>query len=77
MLMTAQLRQQEDRVKWTEAIHDAEKENARLKDEDVAQDHRLIQKMQRIVDAEMELALKEGQEVLRGRRKAPISIVKP
>ena len=76
-LVLAQLNQREDKIKWTDAIHEAEKQNSMLKDEETAQDQKLIQKMQKIVDKETELALEEGQEVVRGRRKAPIRVLKP
>jgi hypothetical protein len=33
--------------------------------------------MQRIVDVETEMVLKEGREVITGRKKAPIRVIKP
>jgi hypothetical protein len=33
--------------------------------------------MQRVVDMETELALKEGQTIVRGRKRRPIRVIKP
>lgn len=77
VLMAAQLRHREDRAMWTDAIHEADRQNQALYDEDIAKDKEIIGKMQRIVDKETKLALKEGQTIVRGRRKRPIRIVKP
>ncbi|KZM28442.1 uncharacterized protein EKO05_0001595 [Ascochyta rabiei] len=77
VLMMAQLMFKEDKVKWTDAVHEAVRQNLALYEGELAQDREIIHKMQRIVDEETELALKEGQEVIRGRRKAPIRVLKP
>jgi len=37
----------------------------------------MTKKMQRIVDMETELALKEGQTIVRGRKRHPLRVVKP
>ena len=77
MLMTAQLWQREDKVKWTDAVREAERENVTLYEEELAKDREIIQKMQRIVDEETKLALKEGHAVVRGRMKSPIRVLRP
>jgi hypothetical protein len=76
-LMTAHLKLREDRIKWTDAVFEAERHNQALYDEDVARDKEIVKKMQAIVDQETKLALKEGQEVIRGRKKRPIRVLKP
>ncbi|KAJ4311908.1 hypothetical protein N0V94_007711 [Neodidymelliopsis sp. IMI 364377] len=76
-LMTAQLKLREDRIKWTDAVFEAERHNQALYEEDVARDKEIVRKMQAIVDQETKLALKEGQEVIRGRKKRPIRVLKP
>ena len=76
-LMTAQLRKREDNIKWTDVVHEAEKQNGAIYEEELAKDKEIIKKMQSIVDEETKLALKEGQEVIRGRKKAPIRVLKP
>ncbi|KAF1841154.1 uncharacterized protein K460DRAFT_322075 [Cucurbitaria berberidis CBS 394.84] len=75
--MTAQLMKREDKVKWVEAIHLSEKENQEAYDRNVDKDREMSRKMQKIVDLETELALKEGQTIVRGRQKRPIRIIKP
>jgi hypothetical protein len=77
MLMTAQLREREDRVKWTDAVHEAKRLNVVLYEEELAKDREITRKMQSIVDEETKLALKEGQTIVRGREKAPIRVLKP
>lgn len=77
MLITAQLWQREDKVKWTDAVREAERENVTLYEEELAKDREIIQKMQRIVDEETKLALKEGHTVIRGRMKSPIQVLRP
>jgi hypothetical protein len=76
-LMQAQLMRREDRAKWVDVIHEADKENQALYDEDMSRDKEIIRRMQRIVDQETGLALKEGQTIVRGRRKKPIRVLKP
>ncbi|KAH7397101.1 hypothetical protein BKA66DRAFT_408599 [Pyrenochaeta sp. MPI-SDFR-AT-0127] len=76
-LIAAQVTMREDRVKWVDAIHLAERENQRAYDRDVGKDRTISRKMQRIVDLETEMALKEGQTIVRGRKKRPIRVIKP
>jgi hypothetical protein len=66
-----------DRVLWTDAVKLSERENQAAYENDLAKDRELIRKMQRIVDLETELALKEGQTIVRGRGKRPIKVIKP
>lgn len=75
--MRAQLRQLEDRVEWVDAVYDAVRQNFALYEDELARDQEMIRKMQFIVDQETQLALQEGCEVVRGRRKAPIRVLKP
>ena len=76
-LNNAQLGCREDSVKWVDAIQQADRENQGAYDRDVANDKELVRKMQRIVDQETELALKEGRTIVRGRKKKPIRIITP
>ena len=76
-LINAQLRKAEDRANWVDAIILANQENKESYDRDGAKDRKIIQKMQRIVDLETELALKEGQTIIRGRKRRPLQILKP
>jgi hypothetical protein len=66
-----------DGVKWVDAVRMNEKLNQAAYEEDCARDRETIRKMQRIVDVETELALQEGQTVVRGRKKRPIRVLKP
>jgi len=66
-----------DGTKWVDAIRLSEKENQDMYERDQAKDRYLITKMQKIVDAEMELALKEGQTIVRGRKHHPLWVMKP
>ncbi|KAF2632246.1 hypothetical protein BU25DRAFT_331967 [Macroventuria anomochaeta] len=76
MLMVAQLGRREDRIKWTDAVNEAEKQNVATYEEELAKDREIAKKMQGIVDEETRLALKEGQEVVRGGKKSPIRALK-
>jgi hypothetical protein len=76
-LVLPQLRRREDQIKWADAMHEAERLNGAEYETELAMDAALVRKMQHIVDAETELVLKEGREVVRGRKKAPIRIFKP
>lgn len=76
-LMMAQLGKREDGVKWTDVVYEAKKQNIASYAEELAKDREIARKMQDIVDRETELALKEGQTVIRGRKKAPIRVLKP
>ncbi len=76
-LIAAQLWKREDTVRWTDAVHEAERKNSELYEKELAKDLRIAKNMQRIVDEETKLALEEGQEVIRGRKKAPIQVFKP
>lgn len=75
--MALQLRQREDGPLWAYEMHVAEKQNGRMYEAELANDAELIRKMQDIVDVETELVLREGREVIRGRKKAPIRVIKP
>ena len=77
MLMTAQLPEQEDNVKWTDAIRLSERENQDAHERDTRKDRQITRKMQRIVDMEQKLALQEGQTIVRGRKRTPIRVIKP
>ncbi|KAL6706786.1 hypothetical protein ACN47E_005122 [Coniothyrium glycines] len=66
-----------DNISWTDAVRLAQKENQDAYERDVAKDRIIATKMQRIVDQETALALKEGQTIVRGRRRRPILIMKP
>lgn len=70
-------RRYEDGGKWVDAVYDAERENVAVYDAELAQDKEMTRKMLAIVDEETRLALEEGQEVIRGRKKAPIRVLKP
>ena len=54
---------------WVDVMNNAHRENMKLYETDLATDRALARKMQTIVDKETALALKEGQDVTRGRRK--------
>ncbi|KAJ4989982.1 DNA repair protein [Stagonosporopsis vannaccii] len=77
MLMAVQLRKREDEVNWTDVMFEAERRNGAAYEEELARDREMIKRMQGIVDEETRLALKEGEEVIRGRKKAPIRVLKP
>ena len=77
VLINAQLKKREDTVEWVDAVHAAEKENREAYNRDIAKDREVVRKMQKIVDLETELALKEGQTIVRGRKKSPIRVIKP
>lgn len=76
-LMTRQLMHREDRVKWVDAVQLSEQENLQAYEKDLEKDRVVIRKMQRIVDLETELALKEGQTIVRGRKRRPLQIIRP
>lgn len=76
-LISAQLQEPEDTVMWTDAVEAAEEQNYEAHRVENAKDKDMARKMQRIVDLETQLALKEGQTIVRGRKKKPIRIVKP
>jgi hypothetical protein len=71
------LKKREDTVKWTDAIRLAERENQEVYERDMQKDRDITTQMQRIVDMETKLALKEGQTIVRGRRRHPIRVIKP
>ncbi|KAL1792064.1 hypothetical protein ACET3X_009815 [Alternaria dauci] len=77
VLVNEQLKNREDTVKWTDAIRQSQRENQEAYEKDLRKDRDLTRKMQKIVDMETELALKEGQTIVRGRRKHPIRVMKP
>jgi hypothetical protein len=67
----------EDGVKWVDAVTLSERENKDAYEHDQSKEREITRKMQRIVDLETELALKEGQTIVRGRKRRPIKVVKP
>lgn len=67
----------EDDVKWVHAVNYSEKLNQEVHERNQARDKAVAKKMQRIVDLETGLALKEGQTIVRGRKKRPIKVIKP
>ncbi|KAH8727495.1 hypothetical protein GQ44DRAFT_677226 [Phaeosphaeriaceae sp. PMI808] len=67
----------EDEVKWIDAVKMSERQNQTAYEGEQAKDREIIQKMQRVVDLETELALKEGQTIVRGRKRRPIKVIKP
>jgi hypothetical protein len=71
------LKKREDTVRWTDAIRLAERENQEVYERDMQKDRDITTQMQRIVDMETKLALKEGQTIVRGRRRHPIRVIKP
>ncbi|KAF1930819.1 uncharacterized protein M421DRAFT_57499 [Didymella exigua CBS 183.55] len=76
-LVLPQLRRREDEIRWADAMHEAERQNGVIYEAELVKDAALIRKMQSIVDAETEFVLNEGREVIRGRKKAPIRVIKP
>lgn len=77
VLMNEQLKKREDTVRWTDAVRLSQSENQEAYEKDLKKDRQITRKMQRIVDMETELALKEGQTIVRGRRRHPIRVIKP
>lgn len=67
----------EDGGRWVDAVKASEQDNLDAYRSDLAKDRMITRKMQRIVDRETELALQEGQTIIRGRKKRPISVIKP
>jgi hypothetical protein len=76
-LVLPQVKKREDGNKWADVMHEAERLNGAEYEAELVADAALIRKMQRIVDVETEMVLKEGREVITGRKKAPIRVVKP
>jgi hypothetical protein len=76
-LIYAHLDKREDIVKWTDAVRLSEKENQEAYEADVRKDRDMTKKMQGIIDMETRLALKEGQTIVRGRKRHPIRVIKP
>jgi hypothetical protein len=72
-----QLKKREDGSKWADAMHEAERLNGAEYEAELTADAALVRRMQRIVDVETEMVLKEGREVITGRKKAPIRVIKP
>jgi len=64
-------------AKWSDAVMLSARENHDAHEKDQAKDRYLITRMQRIVDLETELALKEGQTIIRGRKRHPLWVLKP
>jgi hypothetical protein len=76
-LITAQLKECEDTVKWADAILVSARENQEAHEADIRKDRETTRKMQRIVEMETKLALEEGQTIMRGRKRHPIRVIKP
>ncbi|KAJ4338437.1 hypothetical protein N0V87_003980 [Didymella glomerata] len=72
-----QLKKREDGSKWADAMHEAERLNGAEYEAELTADAALVRRMQRVVDVETEMVLKEGREVITGRKKAPIRVIKP
>jgi hypothetical protein len=68
---------EEGGVEWVDAISLSEKENKEMYERYQLKERDTTRKMQRIVDSEMQLALKEGQTIVRGRKRRPIKVIKP
>lgn len=66
-----------DSEKWVDAVKASEQDNLDAYRNDLTKDKMITRKMQRIVDQETELALWEGQTIIRGRKRRPLSVVKP
>jgi hypothetical protein len=64
-------------VKWVDAVRLSERQNRDQYERDQANERETTRKMQRVVDMETELALKEGQTIVRGRKRRPIRVIKP
>ncbi|KAH7080316.1 hypothetical protein BKA63DRAFT_407758 [Paraphoma chrysanthemicola] len=67
----------DDRLKWVDAIRLSERENKETHERDQLKEMEITGKMQRIVDLETELALKEGRTIIRGRKNRPLKVIKP
>lgn len=67
----------ENGVRWADAIELSEQLNTIAYEDDQQKDKVKIKRMQEIVDQEMELALKEGQTIIRGRKRRPLQVIKP
>lgn len=63
--------------RWVDEVLQAREENVEVYEEWLRRDRGLVRRMQAIVDRETSLVLKEGREVVRGRVKAPIRVIKP
>lgn len=77
VLIAAQSREREEAPKWIDVMVEAERQNGAVYEEELARDREIIMKMQEIVDKETRLVRQEGREVVRGRKKAPIRVLKP
>ncbi|KAF2832960.1 hypothetical protein CC86DRAFT_389366 [Ophiobolus disseminans] len=67
----------DDGVRWVDAVRLSERENQEAYERDQTKERMVTRKMQKIVDLETELALKEGRTITRGRNRRPISVLKP
>ncbi len=76
-LINMQLVGEEDEVSWVDAVHSAIQENQKIYLQHQRKDRLMSQKMLQIVDQETELALKEGQTIVRGRKRRPLQTIKP
>lgn len=76
-MMNAQLGEVGDETGWTEAVQMAIQQNVVAHHKELVKDAEMTKKMQRIVDLETELALAEGQTIMRGRKRRPLSVIKP
>jgi hypothetical protein len=66
----------DDGVKWVDAVRLSEMINQEAYEKDQVKGRETTRKMQRIVDLETALALKEGQTLVRGRKRRPIRPIK-
>ncbi|KAF2272576.1 uncharacterized protein EI97DRAFT_344271, partial [Westerdykella ornata] len=62
---------------WVGVFEQAYNDNTKQHEMHLKKDKAIAQKMLEIVDKETELALKEGQKIVRGRRHRPIRIISP
>ncbi|KAK1915496.1 hypothetical protein P3342_003306 [Pyrenophora teres f. teres] len=75
-LLEEQLGEDQDTVKWIDVVRQAEMQNQWAYERELRKDRDITTDMQAIVDKEMKLALKEGQTIVRG-RKRPILVIRP
>lgn len=61
-----------DESKWSDEILLAAKTNSAAYEQEMAADRGIAAKMTALVDKEKELALQEGQKIVRGRKARPI-----
>jgi hypothetical protein len=62
--------------KWVDEVEHAHSQNAKFHERDLRRSKAMAKIMLELVDKETELALKEGQKIIRGRPRPPKSKVK-